>query len=317
MIIRLFLLTVFLFQAQAQVVNDYIWPTNASHYMTSSFCEYRPGHYHSAIDIKTWNKEGYPCYAISDASIYKIRISPFGYGKVIYLKLDDGNFAVYAHLQKFNPELEEKVRSVQLANERYTLNWMPDSLRIKQGDLLGYTGQTGIGVPHLHFEIRDPYERPMNPLLFYDQIKDSRAPALKSLLVIPIKPESRVNGSTIEQTFPLKRTKNNVYVIQESIKIQGPVGFAISGYDQADGVNNKFAFYKTILKVNGQSIFHQQYDLFDFAITEQVDIEIFYPQKAKNNMVYHKLYIEPYNQLPFYDHSLGNGIIDQNENDFF
>ena len=163
MIVRFFLLIVFLCQAQAQLTKDYIWPTNASNYLTSSFCEYRPGHYHSAIDIKTWNEEGFPIYAISDASIYKIRVSPFGYGKVIYLLLDDGNYAVYAHLQKFNSELEKKVRSIQLANKRYTLNWMPDSLRVKQGDLLGFTGQTGIGSPHLHFEIWRAGE-PIDPL---------------------------------------------------------------------------------------------------------------------------------------------------------
>ena len=313
MIFRIFLLSFFIFQANAQVIDKYIWPTDASHFLSSSFCEYRPAHYHSAIDIKTWNKEGYPIYAVSNGSIYKIRVSPFGYGKVIYLLLDDGNYAVYAHLQRFKPELERKVRSVQLANRRYTVNWMPDSIRVKQGDLLGYTGQTGIGVPHLHFEIRDPYERPMNPLRFYHQIKDTRAPVLKGLLVIPLKPESRVNNSAVEQVFPLQRMKNNIYKIKGSITAIGPIGLAITGYDQADGVSNKFAFYKTILNVDEQPVFHEQYDFFDFAITNQVDIEIYYPQKAKNNTVYHKLYIEPYNKLPFYDRSLGNGIINKKE----
>ncbi len=300
-------------QLQAQEKKNYIWPTNASNYLTSSFCEYRPGHYHSAIDIKTWNKEGYPVYAISDAYIYRIRVSPFGYGKVIYLLLDDGNYAVYAHLQRFNPELESRVRTLQLANKRFTLNWRPDSIRVKKGDILGYTGQTGIGSPHLHFEIRDPYERPVNPLFFYDNIKDTRAPALNGLLAIPLKPESRVNGSAREQIFPLTWIKNNTYILQHSIKTKGPVGLAITGYDQADGVNNKLSFYKTILKINNKPVFYQQYDMFDFAITKQVDIEIFYPQKAKNNKVYHKLYIEPYNELPFYDRSLGHGMITQSD----
>jgi hypothetical protein len=311
MIIRFLLFILLVLQLQAQEKKNYIWPTNASNYLTSSFCEYRPGHYHSAIDIKTWNKEGYPIYAISDAHIYRIRVSPFGYGKVIYLLLDDGNYAVYAHLQRFSLKLDNKVRSVQLANKRYTLNWMPDSIRVKKGEILGYTGQTGIGSPHLHFEIRDPYERPMNPLHFYNSIKDTRAPVLNELLVIPLKPESRVNGTAKERMFSLVRLKNNIYRIPQSIKIKGSVGLAINGYDQADGVNNRFSFYKTILKIDNKPVFFQQYDIFDFAITKQVDIEIFYPQKAKNNVVYHKLYIEPYNKLPFYDRSLGNGTLTQ------
>ena len=165
MIIRFLLFILLVLQLQAQEKKNYIWPTNASNYLTSSFCEYRPGHYHSAIDIKTWNKEGYPIYAISDAHIYRIRVSPFGYGKVIYLLLDDGNYAVYAHLQRFSPKLDYKVRSVQLANKRYTLNWIPDSIRVKKGEILGYTIQQFSLLLAEHPEI---VEMDLNPLIWSD-----------------------------------------------------------------------------------------------------------------------------------------------------
>jgi murein DD-endopeptidase MepM/ murein hydrolase activator NlpD len=112
---------------------DYLWPTNASEYMSSSFCEYRPGHYHSALDIKTWNREGYPCYAIANGVIDRIRVSPFGYGKVLYLKLDDGNYAVYAHLQKFADPIEAEIFKAQLKNKRYTVNFYPKNWRVKKG----------------------------------------------------------------------------------------------------------------------------------------------------------------------------------------
>ena len=100
----------------------YLWPTNASDYLSSSFCEFREGHYHSAIDIKTWNTEGYPCYAVADGSIKRIRVSPFGYGKVLYLQLEDGNTAVYAHLQRFNEAIDKQVREIQFRNKKYRLN---------------------------------------------------------------------------------------------------------------------------------------------------------------------------------------------------
>ena len=32
-----------------------------------------------------------------------------GYGKTLYLRLNDGNLAVYAHLDKFSPEVENIV----------------------------------------------------------------------------------------------------------------------------------------------------------------------------------------------------------------
>lgn len=114
------------------LAQNYLWPTSASKYLSASFCEYRPGHYHSAIDIKTWNQEGYPVFAIDDGRIYRIRVSPHGYGKVIYLKLKDGRFAVYAHLQRFAPKIEQAIRKEQLKQQRYSINWKPKNWPVKK-----------------------------------------------------------------------------------------------------------------------------------------------------------------------------------------
>ncbi len=92
---------------------DYLWPTNASKLLTSSFAETRPNRFHPAIDIKTWGKVGYKVFATRTGYIWKVRISPFGYGKVIYQILDTGEIAVYAHLQKFSPYLENIMRKTQ------------------------------------------------------------------------------------------------------------------------------------------------------------------------------------------------------------
>ena len=125
--LQILFILLFLYSLKAQ---NYIWPTTASTYMSSSFCEFREGHYHSAIDIKTWLKEGYPCYAIDDGYIERIRISPFGYGKVIYLRLEDGNSAVYAHLQKFSEKIEKLIRKMQLNNQKYRIDWKPKNIKI-------------------------------------------------------------------------------------------------------------------------------------------------------------------------------------------
>jgi len=286
------------FQLLAQ---NYLWPTNASNYLTSSFCEYRPGHYHSAIDIKTWNKEGYPIYAIEDGYIYKIRVSPFGYGKVIYLKLKDGNYAVYAHLQRFTKSIDKKIREKQLASQKYRLNWYPKNFRVKKGEIIGYTGSTGIGTPHLHFEIRNSKEQPLNPLAFYSKVKDGIRPRLQKILIIPKNAKSYVNKSYLPQVFDLTYIKDGIYVIKEPIKAQGKIGLAIKGYDQADGVHNKFAFYQTKFEIDGKEVFQISYDKMDFASTGYIDTEIYYPLRHNTKEVFHKLYIEPFNILPFYN----------------
>lgn len=314
--IKIYLLLLLIFiTLPADPGKNYLWPTNSSEYMSSSFCEYRSGRYHAAIDIKTWNQEGYPCYAIEDGMIDRIRVSPFGYGKVLYLKLNDGNTAVYAHLQRFVEALDEEVQNRQIENERYSLSWNAINWPVKKGQIIGYTGQTGIGVPHLHLEIRDEHDRPMNPLHFYSNIRDTKPPVLRSLLVVPQDHHSRINGSLKEEVFPLTYVKNQVYRITEPLRAFGRIGLAVEGYDMADEVYNKYAFYEMVLEVNGETFFHSRFDYFDFDVNHQADIEIFYPQKVENNKVFNKLFIEPYNELPFYDRSLGSGLIDIRHSD--
>ena len=279
---------------------DYMWPTNASLLMSSSFCEFRDGHYHSAIDIKTWLREGYPCYAIADGHVERIRVSPFGYGKVLYLKLDDGNKAVYAHLQRFGPQIEKKVRQLQIQNQKYRVDWFPVDWHVKKGDIIAYTGSTGTGLPHLHFEIRNKRNRPLNPLTFYPQIKDNIRPRLDKIAVIPLSYDARINGDAFPQVFPLTYIKDGIYVIKKALRIQGKVGLAIKGFDQADGAANKYGFYDTTLEIDGELVFQITYDELNFAQTNHIYTETYYPFWADSDQVYHKLYIEPFNPLSFY-----------------
>ncbi|MBN2424236.1 MAG: M23 family metallopeptidase [Calditrichaceae bacterium] len=288
---------------------QYLWPTSASYALTSSFCEYRPGHYHAAIDIKTWNREGYPIYAVEDGSIYRVWVSPFGYGKVLYLQMKDGQRAVYAHLQKFNKLIERRVFEHQLKNKRYTVQFYPNEIHVKKGDVIGYTGKTGIGSPHLHFEIRDSRDRPVNPLFYYNQVTDNIPPIIQSLMVIPAGRASTVNGSYLPKSYSVIKKNHNNYYLKDAIPVNGRVGLAFECYDMADGVYNKYAHYKAELYVEEHKVFHSQYDILDYDLTSLVDIDIYFPAKAWFNRVYNKLYIEPFNKLEFYDRSLGNGII--------
>ena len=288
---------------------NYVWPTNASKALSSGFCEYRPGHYHSAIDIKTWNREGYPVYAVSNGRILKIHVSPFGYGKVLYLKLDDGRIAVYAHLQRFTKTIEQEIQKEQIQKQRYTVTWRPKQWRVRKNEILAFTGQTGIGVPHLHFELRDSAGHPLNPLAYYPPVQDHKAPTLQSLLVLPGAPGSRVGSSFLPKEIDLKPLSGDTLQPRQPIQANGRIGLAVRGYDQSDKVYNKYGFYSATLWVNGQKTFHIQYDTLDFNLTGQVDLDIDYPTYKTTHKKFHKLFIEPFNQLPFYNRALGNGYL--------
>jgi len=299
------ILIIVLFTSQVVFSQNYLWPTNSSEYLSSSFCEFREGHYHAAIDIKTWNTEGYPCYAVEDGYIKRIRISPFGYGKVLYLQLNDGNTAIYAHLQKFPKEIEKQIRDQQFKNKQYRLNWWPKNLKVKKGDIIAYTGRTGIGVPHLHFEIRNKKDNPVNPLQYYTQVKDHRRPKLQNLAVIPLSTTARINDSYLPSTFPLTHIKDGIYVIKKPIYVQGKIGLAVRGYDQADDVYNKYGFNHSTLESSGNLIFEIRYEELEYATTKHIYTEIYYPYRAEKKQNFNKLYLEPFNPLNFYNRQLG------------
>ena len=76
------------------LVADYLRPTDASNTLTGTFCEERPFRYHAGIDIRTYGKNS-KIFATEDGYIERIRTGSKGYGKAIYLRLNDGNIALY------------------------------------------------------------------------------------------------------------------------------------------------------------------------------------------------------------------------------
>ena len=107
---------------------DYLWPTNGSETVTAFFGEARPHRYHVGLDIRTYGINGKDVYAISDGYIYRIKISTDSYGSAIYLKHDDGNISLYAHLSKFNPTIQNIVENLQIQQNSYLIDHLIDNL---------------------------------------------------------------------------------------------------------------------------------------------------------------------------------------------
>ena len=93
--------------------------------MSSSFGELRPNHFHAGIDIKTKGVEGFKIYSIGDGYISRLQITHGGNGKAIYIKHDNGQSSVYAHLQKYSPRIEKIVKEIQYTNQSYTFRNYP------------------------------------------------------------------------------------------------------------------------------------------------------------------------------------------------
>jgi len=282
---------------------NYRWPIRASQSLSATFCEYRSGHLHAGIDIKTWGEMEVPCYAISDGYIERIIIGYNGYGRGVFIQLGDGNVAVYGHLELFTPEIEKLISAQQIENDRYSqrLRFTPDQYPVRVGQVIGYSGTSGTEHPHLHFEIRDSLNHALNPQLFYEGIEDTKSPVLDEILLIPSEPSSRINGShqAIISSFQAD---------DEPVAISGPFQVAINAHDRADGTFNKYNVYEASTYANDSLSFVRRFDEVPMKWSDHIDL--IYPGiRGKRGWRFMAMYSAPTDSLKLFAPDSLTGII--------
>ncbi len=272
----------------------YLWPMTIDPALTSSFGEYRSGHFHSGIDVKVWGQMDLPCVAVADGWVSRVKVSPSGYGKALYLTLADGRQAVYAHLERFAPEVEEFVQKLQHQNVDFDLDYYftePQAFHFKRGEVVAHQGRSGTRHPHLHFEIRDPLERPMNPLNFGFTKTDKVPPTPSAVAIIPLDGKSTVEKDWQPRIYSLPvQEQDGVYRPRDPIGITGRVGISVKAFDRANGSENFLGIYKIEMKVNGELRWTTQFDRFDFNETGQIVLERDYRLQKLGLGIYYRLY---------------------------
>ena len=276
------------------ITQDYTWPTNASNTVTAFFGEERPQRYHAGIDIRTYGKNGFEVYAIEDGYIQKIKTDYKGYGNTLYLKLKDGNTAVYAHLEKFYPELDEIIKILKKEYNSSVIehSFNKQELLLKKGQIIGYTGDTGsISGPHLHFEIRDKNNISINPLINFYNIKDDINPIPKKIAFIPMNYNTKINGNSNIKLYEIKKgTYENEYFINDTVSVIGPFGISLNIIDKINKQPFNYGLYKIELYIDGEMKYKIKYDYHNFNQGHIVNQERNYYLKKIKQERYYNLY---------------------------
>lgn len=287
---------------------NFLWPTDASNELTSTFAEYRSTHYHYGIDIKTWNQTGYKVFASEDGYISRIRVGPTGYGKAIYITHKGGYQTVYGHLDGFSGKVKDFVSKTHYKQKKNELNLQlnPKDIKVTRGELIAFTGETGVGTPHLHWEIRDPFENEINPLLLQQiPFVDKTKPVITKVAIKPLNFASTINGISDTKIYSDLNFQNESMVLPEIPVIQGKFGFLLDGYDLSDGGFNKFGFHKIELIIDKNPIYTIEYVDFPIPDAIYILIERDTELQSKGKGRFTRLYQDEKNPLPFYTFSDG------------
>ncbi len=243
------------------------WPLDLdTRYLTSNFMEFRSGRFHAGLDLKTETRQGYTVRAVEDGYISRLRCTPTAYGRVVYLRGESGRTYVFAHLSRFNDELRARVQQVQKHNDTYRarLEFKPNQILVKKGDVLGLSGQSGTGGPHLHFEVRDRNQRPINPLQHGFDLPDTIAPVIHSLRAWPTSATARINDQTGE--WAIKGTSSSGLVGDLGIlKVIGPVAFSARMIDASDIRGHHLEPWLIELELDGEVVYSCRNDRYDFS----------------------------------------------------
>ncbi len=310
-LLSLFFLATFFINAQNTYPQDYFSnPLEIPLILSGTFAELRSNHFHSGLDIKTQQRRGLKVKASASGFVSRIKVSHFGYGKALYITHPNGYTTVYAHLQKFAPEIEAYIKKHQYEKESYEIELFPTAktLPVAQNDLVAYSGNSGgSGGPHLHYEIRDKEERPINPMLFGFDIKDSTLPLIKSVYAYPLDDNSYINKSNTKQKLQLIPLKNGDYTIK-NIKAYGTIGFGVETIDRQDLAANTNGVYNIQTFFNGKRNFELDFGRFAFNETKHINQLIDYEHYTTKRKRIQKLY-KKNNPLSLYKSIIKNGYL--------
>lgn len=320
-LIRFFIFSTLFYSTLNDIPKDksiFISPLKIPQLLSANFGELRIDHFHSGLDIKTQSVTGKEVVASASGYIYRISVSPGGFGNAIYIRHPSGYSTVYGHLDRFATKIEDYVKQQQYAKKSFQIVLYPEKeeFPVKQGELIGYSGNSGSsGGPHLHFEIRkSDNEKPINPLLFEFGIADNIKPVIEKLFIYPINRHTVINDQNRIKKINVTGGQGVYSVTQENeISISGLAGFGIKAYDMLNDSPNKVAVYSIELSIDSTSVFKYVMDGFSFDESRYINSHIDYETYMKDNIYIERAFVLPDDRLSVYKNVINRGLFNFND----
>ncbi len=286
------------------------WPLKRKIDLSSGFGDFREGHFHGGIDLRTGGRTGIEVFSPVDGYVYRVSMSYSGYGKGLYIMGDDNYLYVYGHLSQFNDKIDRPVKKAQLASLRYyqDLYFPEDSIRISKGELIAYTGQSGKGAPHLHFEKRTGDNIPLNPLRNGFELSDKIGPTFTRLGIQMVDDHSLFDSGRRKQFIDVVEKRNGHFILDSSLYLHRPFGLLVEGFDQMREGGMQQAIYRLRLYIDNRLMYDTRFDSLSYETTDAVRLEYDYVEAADGRKRVRRLYKLQGNLFSGSRGKIGDGI---------
>ncbi len=300
---------------QGDVVPRYILPMDIPLDLSGNFMEPRSNHFHSGLDMRTQGREGIPVKAVADGWVSRIKISPWGYGKAVYIDHPDGHTTVYGHLQRLLGPVAEACLDAQYKARDFSIDIYPErgSITVAQGEAIALSGNTGgSGGPHLHFEVRRTAgQRAIDPEHFGLLAADRTPPEIVGVRI------HALNDSSLVAPYPGKALGHATQGAAGRFGLKpgerpaayGTVGLSLHTFDRYDNSTFRFGVRRIELFVDSVPVFSTQFDEVDFDHNRYCNAHMEFGMFKAHKKDYHRCYRLPHNKLRIYGKEPAQGRI--------
>ncbi|NCB39453.1 MAG: M23 family metallopeptidase [Erysipelotrichia bacterium] len=292
---------VFLFNPLITIAEEVIWPLKIDISQSSSFAEFRGMRFHAGLDLRTQQKNGFPVVAIADGFISRASVQFRGYGYALYID-HPGLKArvVYGHLQDFSGPIKEYIdHKLKKMGKRHGINdfFQSDRFPVKKGQIVALSGDSGMGPPHLHFEMRSLADEPVAPAVFGFRPADNIFPTFHSFYLEPMAHATVIDGSFLSSRYPLKKAGRGVYSLVSTPQVSGRFAMQV-GISDTNGAGNRFGVEKVTLSVNDRQILQRIFHKYTYDENRQCPWVYDYFKSNQKNMGYvYNLFKWPFDTL--------------------
>ncbi len=262
---------------------------------SAAFGEMRPNHFHSGIDIKSDGTSGKKIVAAADGYISRISYSPYGYGLALYIVHPNKTTTVYGHLSRYRDDIAKYVTAERYRLKQHSVNIFltPSQFPVKKGDLVAFSGNTGASsAPHLHFEIRDKDQRPINPVTTgVIRPADNTPPIITNIYYIETKTINGVSHERKIAKYDVERNSIGQYQLTKGRNIWvGREGYFVIGVtDRKTNVLNKFGIYNLRGYIGDELFYEYKQDGFSFTQTRYCNAISYYPLQRSSVTEYYRM----------------------------